>query len=240
MYYYRKPVRGGAGIFGICLSTFSFIVALALIGCDSHSLTDDNTNTIIANSELAKHGGGESDASTRSTVYSFDDLAEVGYSIVKRSIDNIAVSYSASDLIARHTYTLWWVVFDQPSKCSPDPADISSTPVCGEDDVVDAMEGGANEPEVTILGAADGAVASEWGHKNFRGILARGDDSTSIFGDGLDNPTTAEIHLVLRSHGEAIPGLVREQITTFNGGCDPGQPNEGLCHDVQFSVHVAN
>lgn len=57
-----------------------------------------------------------------------------------------------------------------------------------------------------------------------------------MFGRGLTNPTQAEIHAVVRTHGPVIPGMVDEQIHTFNGGCDPGQPNEGQCQDLQFTA----
>ena len=43
----------------------------------------------------------------------------------------------------------------------------------------------------------------------------------------------------MRTHGEPIPGLVNEQLQSFNGGCNIGEPNEGLCDDVQAAVFLA-
>jgi hypothetical protein len=53
----------------------------------------------------------------------------------------------------------------------------------------------------------------------------------------------AELHFVLRSHGPAIPGLVNEQINSYEGGCttffDPFTKipmNKGECGDFLFSI----
>ena len=43
----------------------------------------------------------------------------------------------------------------------------------------------------------------------------------------------ATIHLVIRTHGPVIPGMQMAQFGTLNGGCNPGEPNEGLCEDMQ-------
>jgi len=40
-------------------------------------------------------------------------------------------------------------------------------------------------------------------------------------GYGLLDLTKAEIHLVLRTHGPMLAGLLDQQATTFNGGCPP-------------------
>jgi len=55
---------------------------------------------------------------------------------------------------------------------------------------------------------------------------------------------SAEVHIVLRSHGPAIPGIIDEQISTFEGGCiiffDPFTeiPDDvGECGDIEFAIH---
>lgn len=85
---------------------------------------------------------------------------------------------------------------------------------------------------------AAGNVTVGSGRSSYGARLNFGDDSGALFGPGLLRPRTAEIHVVIRTHGPAIPGMVREQISTFNGGCEDGQPNEGLCDDVQFGVFL--
>jgi hypothetical protein len=47
----------------------------------------------------------------------------------------------------------------------------------------------------------------------------------------------AEIHLVLRTHKEAIPGKIDEMIYSMNGGCADEWPNEP-CEDLQFAVFL--
>lgn len=203
--------------------TLFTIFALAFAGCDSVNLDDQ---TIEASAQY------NNPRITSSPIYSFADMSEVGSSTLKRGADAVSLSIQTSNLEAGYTYTVWWVVFDKPELCSP--------PACGEDDVFeDAMVGGPNLMELTILGAADGSVIPESGDASYSGALRKYDASSAILGDGMDFPETAEIHYVIRSHGAAIPGLVEEQITTFNGGCNPGQPNEGECADVQFAVHKA-
>ncbi len=207
---------------------FFLIGALAALGCENEPLGLETETQ--ADAHRAPYW--QDVAVTESDVFTFEDMALVGSSRLTRAKSRIRVTLKTTELTPRHTYTLWWVVFDAPENCS--------APACGEDDVFDdALAGGPNLPEVTILGAADGRIARRSGRTIFAGMLHRGDVSKAIFGDGLDNPMTAEVHLVVRSHGEKIPGLIREQLTTFNGGCDPGQPNEGQCVDVQFSVHEA-
>jgi hypothetical protein len=59
---------------------------------------------------------------------------------------------------------------------------------------------------------------------------------------GLLDPMTAEVHLVVRTHGKALRerDLFLDQITTFNGGCTGGPvdgPND--CADLQAAFHAA-
>ena len=54
----------------------------------------------------------------------------------------------------------------------------------------------------------------------------------------------AEVHLVARSRGPAVPGLVSAQIGSYASGCDvflnpPAVPTAvGECADNQFAVHL--
>ena len=50
-------------------------------------------------------------------------------------------------------------------------------------------------------------------------------------GTGLTNAEGAEIHIVIRSHGQPIPGMVDDQIHTFGGGCETND-----CADHQFAI----
>ena len=199
-----------------------FAMSFMFAACDSVSPEDG----------LEVQSAASNGRATSSKVYQFSDMSETGASTLRRDGNGIALTINTSDLLPGYAYTVWWLTFDKPEFCSP--------PACGEDDVFeDALAGGPNKMQLSILGAADGSVINGNGRANYKGYLEKNDASTAIFGDGLDYPRTAEVHYVIRSHGPAIPGLIEEQITTFNGGCDPGQPNEGLCEDVQFAVHIA-
>jgi len=69
---------------------------------------------------------------------------------------------------------------------------------------------------------------------------------------GLLNPTGAEIHLLMHSHGQKIVEFMPEMIHTFGGGCvDPGPPFSGLwfpewgpqgpnaCVTEQVAIHAS-
>ena len=206
------------------LAVLGIFVAITVSGCDTHSLEEPG---LSVESERAGNG-----RTSRNTMYTFTGLSPVGTTYLRRNNDAVAMIINTSELKENYAYTAWWVIFDRPEFCTP--------PGCSEDDIFeDALAGGPNKMEVSILGAADGSVVGADGHAYYRGKLAKDDARGSVFGDGLDNPRSAEIHFVIRSHGPAIPGLVRQQVTTFNGGCEPGQPNEGQCVDVQFAIHQA-
>ena len=100
---------------------------------------------------------------------------------------------------------------------------------------------------------AAGHVVGKSGVGNFSGRLNAGDDSKSInvligfpAAGGLQSGNTysAEVWLVLRSHGPAIPGEVNEQISGYFGGCTTyfdsftEIPDEvGECGDFEFAIH---
>ena len=199
-----------------------FTAFIALTGCDSLAIEE---NSLVEESQA------NTKRTTIGTVYTFSDMTDVGTSKLRRNNIAIATEFSTSQLTENDTYTLWWVVFDQPEYCS--------APGCGEDDVLLAISGGPNPAEVSMIGAAGGSVAGSDGRAYYNSTLKKYDTNLAAFGDGLDNPLTAEIHYVLRTHGPAIPGMIEEQTTTALGGCLPGQPNEGMCKDIQFAVHVS-
>ena len=65
-----------------------------------------------------------------------------------------------------------------------------------------------------------------------------GHEGVAFLGGGeFDHPRDATITLIVRSHGPAIPGMQREQFGTVSGGCLPGQPNAGMCEDIQAVLY---
>ena len=84
-----------------------------------------------------------------------------------------------------------------------------------------------------------GLLADGDGYGNTQIELRRGRTGRELFGpmrdDGLQRLRGAEIHLVLRTHGQVgVAGPVAAQIGTANEACPPGD-----CQNVFFSVHRA-
>lgn len=135
----------------------------------------------------------------------------------------------------RDALTLWWVVFNNPQHCATSPCDLSdlSTP-----------------PVRGSVFYASGALTDEAGRATFvaplydtvPGRFQQHDpeETAPIAGPGLVDARTAEIHVVVRSHGPArtdIPEAVRKQLTRFlSPTCEElGGPNE--CRNLQFAMH---
>ena len=141
-------------------------------------------------------------------------------SALVRTDNGVSMTIHTSGLDAG-AYTIWWVIFNDPSQCSDEE--------CGEDDVLPPP--GNEDAGVSVL-RATGHVVGKSGKGNFGAGLSVGDTSEALWGPGLTNPRGAEIHLIVRSHGEVIPGEVNDQIHTVNGGCPPNE-----CVDVQMALH---
>lgn len=143
-----------------------------------------------------------------------------------RNKNGVRVNIRTNDLVPRNTYSVWMVVFDAPENC-----EVPNE--CTLDDL-----GNPVGPMATVFGAVGGGLAGGNGQATFASHAKPGDEANDVLlGDGsLDNPLTAEIHLVIRTHGPAIPGMINEQTATYNAGCELGEPNEGLCEDLQFTV----
>lgn len=164
---------------------------------------------------------------TENTLYRFVDGQPVATSAasLRTNASGATMSLRTAEL-DRGAYTVWWVVFNHPEHCTdPYSPDIE----CGEGDLF------AEAVQASVL-YATGNVVGGSGRSGFGAHLKTDDTSSALFGPGLTNPTQAEIHAVLRTHGPVIPGMVHEQTHSFNGGCEPGDPNEGLCDDLQFTT----
>lgn len=145
-----------------------------------------------------------------------------GASTLVRRSREVSMTFHATGLEPGATYTAWWVVFNRPERCSANS--------CGDDDVFVDPE----TPKTSVLWAS-GLIAGADGTGNFSATLRRDHaEGEVLFGPGLKSTRRAEIHVVLRTHGAPIAGLVGEQISTFAGGCDIN-----LCQDEQAAVHPA-
>lgn len=173
----------------------------------------------------------------------FADQSEAGEATLIRSEYGIYAHVETTGLQAGDAVTLWWVIFNEPQNCSDG--------VCGENDIFNFDENeelvlnedasmplnfeGLASAQIAIA-RADGHVIDVDGDAVFQGFLPAGGFATEdLMGLGLVDALKAEVHLVVRTHGQAIPGQVDEMINTFNGGCSDAFPNEP-CEDIQFAV----
>jgi hypothetical protein len=134
-----------------------------------------------------------------------------------RTGSGIAYSLRTNGLMNGHAYSIWWVIFNNPEACDGD---------CGIEDLfVDFPTDLTPNPEVNpAVMSGGGNVVGQSGRAGFAGHLNEGQITNEhplfIGGPGLLDARGAEIHLVVRSHGPMIPGMVRLQISTFEGGCE--------------------
>jgi hypothetical protein len=147
---------------------------------------------------------------TTSAVYTFPDppaVVVVGASSkLVRNQNGVTVTVNTSGLVSGSAVTIWLIVFNNGTSGGPDDV---------------------------IYGA--GHVVGPNGTANFAAHLNEGDSGGSLFpqpSPGLIDAETAEIHIVVRSHGPFIPGMIPEQIHTVEGDCDPS-----VCEDLQFAIH---
>ena len=145
-----------------------------------------------------------------------------GASTLVRRRNAVEMTFHATGLQPGAVYTAWWVVFNRPEHCSDG--------VCDADDVfIDPTT-----PGTSVLWAA-GLIAGHDGTGNFSARLRRhAIVGEVVINNGLRDFRKAEIHIVLRTHGEPIPGLVGQQISRFNG--DDCAVN--VCQDVQAAIHL--
>ena len=121
--------------------------------------------------------------------------------------------------------TVWFVVFNEPGACVGG---------CGEDEVVDAFLGGANLAGVG-LHYGTGHVAGH--HFGASASLREWDVGGRLFGMPLKDAQTAEVHVIVRSHGPAATlsgGDLAEALHSVDGGC-----GTNTCGDAQFAVFLA-
>jgi hypothetical protein len=130
-----------------------------------------------------------------------DGGAVVGSATLHRSENGITVNIKTSELLAGGAYTVWFIIFE--------PGGV----------FIDALY-------------AAGHVIGGNGMGNFSAHLSEGDVSGSIAsGLGLTDAEHQGVHMVIRSHGLAIPGMVDDQIHTVGGGC-----GTNTCVDEQSAI----
>lgn len=141
------------------------------------------------------------------------------WSALVRNDGGVAATFHSSGLAPGSAATLWWVFFNNPAAC------------------VD----GCNLPDLFVPAAqasvqfAAGHVIGGGGTASYGSYSTEGDTSgcaaPTLPCTGLLDARAAEVHLVVRTHGQALPGVIEEQISSFNGRCNP------TCANLQASIH---
>ncbi|HUG15898.1 MAG TPA: hypothetical protein VMM78_12880 [Thermomicrobiales bacterium] len=178
------------------------------------------TAFLIGSSVAAAPAGQQS-----SGVYSFADGSPVdgAHATLLRNDGGIRMTLTTSGLDAGGTYTIWWVIFNNPEACTDGVHGLGL--LCGAGDL------GSGDVAASVL-YATGHVVGKNGKGNFGAHLSVGQMTNDVlFGPGLLDPRGAEVHLIVRGHGDPIPGLVREQISTVDGGCSIND-----CESQQFAA----
>jgi hypothetical protein len=148
-----------------------------------------------------------------------------------RTDTGVTMTIHTSGLVPGAVHTVWWFIYNKPDECATDPCTFADFEI--EDNPVQAT---------TLY--ATGHVIGNNGVGNFAAYLGEGDTSGYTVppnpptpeGDelGLVDARKAQIQLGVRSHGQPIPGMVKDQISTFNGGCPPNS-----CQNEQYSTVFA-
>ncbi len=157
---------------------------------------------------------------------------------IVRSAEGVTVQMHTRDLEPGTVYTAWWVLANNPEVCE-------ASPCSGADFVGKAAEA------QTEVAYADGVIVGESGEAHFAAYLPVGEVTDDPwFGNGFTNPTGAEIHLVINSHGPLIPERASEMLNTYRAGCTDeslpppfpdtakadGEPGPNACALVQAAV----
>ena len=171
---------------------------------------------------------------TQADVKRFSDDETIGVSYLVRYRKGVLTVVKSNDLEPGEAVTLWWVLFNNPENC---------TDGCGSDDF-------RTESVRADVMYADGEIIDNSGKRLFVSHRKIGDLSGSMASilfegeaRGIEDSFDTEVHAVLRTHGQVIPGLEDAMTGTFNGGCqgfppEAGEPGPNTCANIQFSIHL--
>ena len=168
---------------------------------------------------------------------------EIAGSSVTLVLDPVAETATAKDWVAKglvpgDVVTVWWVFFTDITDCEAGVAGAKCGAPDLSGDAVDTIIPGFGYAGPAPMG---GAIVDANGDATFPELTSPVVDAAAVnadflIGNGLRDLNTTEIHLVLRTHGQALGGALEEtQLGTFNGGCLEGEPNEGECANIQFA-----
>jgi hypothetical protein len=155
-----------------------------------------------------------------------------GASLLTRTKKAIKLNGYTTGLEPNSAYSIWWVIYNKPENCVDGNGNFDEVG-CGKDEVVDSML--AMHTQTSMLWAG-GLISDDNGNAHFNAELKKGNPLGEVaMGPGLLRPQAAEVHFLIRSHGEMKVGMVAEQISTMMANCMP--EGDHACTNVQGGVH---
>jgi len=135
-----------------------------------------------------------------------------GGGTMRRSEDDVWVTFSNAELDTTTVYTVWAIVFNHPEFCAN-----------GAGACVPSVDLGTKAVKGSVF-YATGFISGEDGQANFSAHIAAGEPPRGLqvlLGSGLesDNGFDAEIHFALRSHGKPERDMVAAQLSSVGGNC---------------------
>jgi hypothetical protein len=177
----------------------------------------------------AAEGDGISDLdeSQRRQAVSMFDIYEgtlIDNSSVTLRRDPVSTTFEVQTVVTPgDVYTAWICGWNDPSECQFGGAEAEGNNLCGVDDL---------DTPSAFCQHAGGAVATSTGELTIRGFDYDGAEVLfSPSGNGLINPMGAEIQIVIRTHGQALPDLLAEQLSEYEGGCEVN-----ACDATQYGI----
>ncbi len=172
-----------------------------------------------------------------------DNVGPDAVSRLVRRPDSLALNFK-SDSLEPGPYTLWWLIFNRPFACEDSPCKLIPDLISGEGGEINTATG------ATAIRAANAVVAATGpraGKLDVSAYLEVGGPTLpgSLFGE-LRTPLWAEVHVVLKNHGDLIGNSnieiidnLAEQLYDVNGGCEINFPFNPppLCPDPQIAIH---
>ena len=173
--------------------------------------------------------------STHVVKFNSDEVVPFAGANLARTDGGVSAFMYSVGIDPSQVYTLWWVVFNNPSGCVDG---------CGLDDVLATVgENANNNPadigmfygggkQVGVIGAVGFGASLQEGDTSY--CVPEGDGPFSVLCNPLVDAETAEIHLVVRNHGPGLAGELASQLTRFTGGCA-----SYACTNDQAAIFIA-
>lgn len=176
------------------------------------------------------------------TVHNFDGSeVEGGFARLTRYENGATVAFNTSNLVAGDVYTVWWVIFNDPQNCSNGACDLDDI-FAMEDGSIPRDDVGNRVMNMDAIAQANISVQHASGALSVDGSLSASASLSEgivpgiVFGPGLIDSQSAEIHLVVRTHGPLQADAYADQLSTFGGGCEP--MDAAPCDDVQYAIFM--